>query len=74
MDEVGYIVPISQWDRKPPYTYENKKAPYGEVYVGSPEASRIIHQTSVELLDHLHATLSNAPEKTALLEPMPGFR
>ena len=71
MDEVGYIVPISQWDRKPPYTYENKKAPYGEVYIGTPKASRIIYQTSIELLDHLHTTLRNAPEKTALPRPMP---
>lgn len=68
---LGYIVPMSQWDRKPSYTYENKKAPYGEVYIGSPAASWIIYQTSVELLDHLHTTLRNAPRKASLLEPMP---
>jgi hypothetical protein len=30
-DEIGYIIPQRQWDEKPPYTYGQKKAPYGEI-------------------------------------------
>jgi hypothetical protein len=30
-DEIGYIVPKSQWDQSSPYTYGKDKAPYGEV-------------------------------------------
>ena len=59
MDEVGYLVPISQWDRKRPYTYDYQEAPYGEIYVGNPEVSPLVHQTSLEVLHRLHQTLAS---------------
>ena len=59
MDEVGYLVPISQWDRKRPYTYDYQEAPYGEIYVGNPEVSPLVHQTSLEVLQRLHQTLAS---------------
>ncbi len=57
MDEIGYIIPISQWDREPPYTYSYREPPYGEVYIGDPNASPKIHQESLRLLERLHETL-----------------
>ncbi len=30
-DEVGYIIPKSQWDEKPPYAYGRKESQYGEI-------------------------------------------
>ena len=62
MDEVGYLVPISQWDRTPPYTYDYQDAPYGEVYVGDPKVSPLVHQNSIEVLQRLHRTLSSTKE------------
>ena len=62
-DEIGYIVPKSQWDQKKPYTYGYTHAPYGEIYTGEPEIAPIIHRTSVEVLQRLHKTLG---EETAV--------
>ena len=44
-DEIGYIIPKSEWDRKPPYLYGAEKAPYGEVNSVGPEAAGMIHRT-----------------------------
>ncbi len=30
-DEIGYIIPKSEWDEKPPYLYNRKKRLYGEI-------------------------------------------
>ncbi len=59
-DEIGYIVPKSQWDQKKPYTYGYKHAPYGEIYTGEPEIAPIIHRTSVEVIQRLHDSLGEA--------------
>lgn len=59
-DEVGYIVPKSQWDRKAPYTYGSKEAPYGEIYTGNPEVAPSIHRASMEMITRLHETLGTA--------------
>ena len=63
MDEVGYLVPISQWDRKPPYTYDYQEAPYGEIYVGNPRVSPLVHQNSMEVLQRLHQTLASTQNR-----------
>jgi hypothetical protein len=63
-DEVGYLVPKSQWDRKKPYTYGQKDAPYGEIYTGNPEVAPTIHHASIGMLKRLHDTLG---EKDTLL-------
>ena len=57
MDEIGYIIPISQWDRKKPFTYSYKEAPYGEIYIGDPNASPQLYRESVLLLERLHQVL-----------------
>lgn len=49
-DEVGYIIPKSQWDTKSPYTYGRDKAPYGEVNSIGPETAPVIYQNVKELL------------------------
>jgi hypothetical protein len=42
-DEIGYIIPKSEFDRKPPFLYEAKKAPYGEINSVGPETAGRIH-------------------------------
>lgn len=51
-DEVGYIIPKSQWDAKAPYTYD--KSPYGEVNSLGPETAPLLHQHIKELLNELN--------------------
>jgi hypothetical protein len=52
-DMIGYIIPKSQWDEQPPFTYENQKAPYGEVNSLGPETAPIIHGQVMSLLSKL---------------------
>ena len=65
MDEVGYLIPKSQWDSEPPYTYHytEDEPPYGEVYVGTPEATPLVHRLSQKILRRLHNRLSSSPKK-----------
>jgi len=67
MDEIGYIVPKSQWDQEEPYTYGRDSAPYGEIYTGEPEIAPMLHRASLEMLDRLHTTLGEDSEATAAL-------
>jgi len=53
-DEVGYIIPRSQWDTKPPFTYGQQKAPYGEVNSGGAEVGPVLHREALEALKRLH--------------------
>jgi hypothetical protein len=48
-DEIGYIIPRTEWDRTAPHLYNAKKAPYGEVNSVGPDAARILHQTIREM-------------------------
>ena len=61
MDEVGYLIPKSQWDSEAPhaYHYTEENPPYGEVYVGTPEATPIVHARSHDLLKRLHKRLDH---------------
>lgn len=58
-DEIGYIVPRSQWDTRPPFTYGRKDAPYGEVNSGGPGVAPLLHRESREVLERLHALLGS---------------
>jgi hypothetical protein len=49
-DMIGYIVPKSQWDQKPPFTYSFKDAPYGEINSLGPETAPILYQAIKELV------------------------
>ncbi len=48
-DEIGYLVPKSQWDVQPPFTYGREKRPYGEVNSCGPEAAVLVHRHLSEL-------------------------
>ena len=42
-DELGYIIPKSQWDERPPFAYGLASAQYGEVYSTSYELGPLLH-------------------------------
>lgn len=48
-DEIGYLVPKSEWDEKPPYLYGAKSRPYGEVNSVGPDAAGTVHGALKEL-------------------------
>lgn len=55
-DEIGYIIPKSQWDTKEPRAYE-PKGQYGEDNSGGPDVAPTIHREGKALLERLHAAL-----------------
>ena len=42
-DELGYIIPKSEWDVEAPYIYEAVKSPYGEDNSLGPDTAPILH-------------------------------
>ncbi len=56
-DEIGYMVPKSQWDTEPPYAYGRKKPQYGEENSGGPEVAPTYHREALALLSRLHESL-----------------
>ncbi len=53
-DEIGYIIPKSQWDAEPPYTYgDNGDGPYGEENSFGPETAPIIYKEIKIILKEL---------------------
>jgi len=48
-DEVGYLIPKSEWDEKPPYLYGANHAPYGEINSVGPDAAGCVHRALKEL-------------------------
>jgi hypothetical protein len=48
-DEIGYIIPKSEWDEKPPYLYYASKPVYGEINSVGPDAARTIHAALADL-------------------------
>jgi hypothetical protein len=56
-DELGYIIPKSQWDVKPPYAYgQTKKPQYGEENSAGPDVAPTIHREAMALLNRFHST------------------
>lgn len=53
-DEVGYIIPKSQWDVEPPYAYGREDRQYGEINSCGPEAAPILMQTLALQVQKLH--------------------
>ncbi|HET6372558.1 MAG TPA: hypothetical protein VFG76_04585, partial [Candidatus Polarisedimenticolia bacterium] len=49
-DELGYLIPKSQWDSEPPYAYGRDEPQYGERNSVGPEATPMIMRALVELL------------------------
>ena len=54
-DEIGYIIPRTQWDTDPPFTYGRDKAPYGEENSGGSQVGSTLHRECLETLRQLHA-------------------
>ena len=53
-DEVGYLVPKSQWDAEPPFVYDGKDQ-YGEENSPGPEAAGFMHAHAKDLLQRINA-------------------
>lgn len=49
-DEIGYIIPKSQWDTESPFAYGREKAPYGEINSLGPETAPTVHREMLNLL------------------------
>jgi hypothetical protein len=49
-DELGYILPKRQWDEKPPFTYGQTKAPYGETNSLGPDTAPVLCRAFQELV------------------------
>ncbi len=54
-DQIGYIIPKSQWDVEPPFVYRDKSQ-YGEVNSGGPDVAPTIHAGAMELLNRVNGT------------------
>ncbi|MBI4568042.1 MAG: hypothetical protein HY719_06550 [Planctomycetes bacterium] len=54
-DEIGYVIPRTQWDEQPPFTYGQSEAPYGEINSLGPHAAAAIHREVKAALRDLHA-------------------
>ena len=53
-DEIGYIIPKTQWDTKPPYAYGTPKAQYGEENSAGPDVAPAIHLNAMTLMRKFH--------------------
>lgn len=49
-DEIGYIIPRSEWDERAPYLFGEKR-PYGEVNSCGPRTAPILHAALRELVE-----------------------
>ncbi len=49
-DMIGYIIPKSQWDEKPPHTYGYESPPYGEINSLGPETAPVLHSEMIKLI------------------------
>lgn len=52
-DEIGYILPKSQWDVDAPFTYGRDNSPYGEENSLGPETAGVIHSNLKEMFGEL---------------------
>ena len=62
-DEIGYIIPKSQWDTKPPFVYDRSQ--YGEQNSGGPEVGPAIHKAMTEMAARVNKTYENVPPRVA---------
>lgn len=53
-DEIGYIIPKSQWDVKAPFAYGREKAQYGEGNSLGKETAPLLHRNIQEMLNELN--------------------
>jgi len=53
-DEIGYIIPKSQWDTEAPFTYGRNESPYGEENSLGSETAPVLHKYIREMLLELN--------------------
>ncbi|MBK8884928.1 MAG: hypothetical protein IPN67_22035 [Bacteroidales bacterium] len=53
-DEIGYIIPKSQWDVEAPWAYGRSDSPYGEENSLGPETGPILHGRLKEMFSELN--------------------
>jgi hypothetical protein len=53
-DEIGYIIPKSEWDEKPPYLFNAEKPVYGEINSLGPNTAPLLHRAIRELCANRH--------------------
>ena len=52
-DEIGYIIPKSEWDYDAPFLYGKKYSPYGELNSPGPDTAALIHGKTIELIGRM---------------------
>jgi hypothetical protein len=55
-DEIGYVIPRSQWDVKKPFAYGRAREQYGEINSVGPSAAARLAEAIARLLEPLSAT------------------
>jgi len=53
-DELGYIIPKSEWDEKPPFAYGRDSPQYGEMNSAGPQVAPILLDVFRDLLSPKH--------------------
>lgn len=53
-DEIGYLIPQTEWDAVAPFAYGLPKAPYGELNSTGPRAAGVVHHEALDALRRLH--------------------
>jgi len=53
-DQIGYIIPKSEWDEEPPYLYDAAKSPYGETNSVGPETAPLLYSAIIDALQLLN--------------------
>ncbi len=66
-DEIGYIIPQSEWDQKPPYLYNAKKSPYGEINSLGPETGPTVYAAVRALLEAYQQWESGSRQRKPML-------
>jgi hypothetical protein len=49
-DELGYIIPRSQWDERPPFAYGRQRPQYGEINSAGPGVAPVLAEAFAALL------------------------
>jgi len=60
-DEIGYIIPRSEWDEKPPWIFGSQKPVYGEINSTGPDTARVLHQAIRQLIEESSARVRRNP-------------
>ncbi len=49
-DALGYIIPKSEWDNRPPWLYGGNEVTYGEIVSAGPDTAPVLHKALLDLL------------------------